>query len=51
MGHGGPTNVAVATKGINGQPKYKVTSLDNGYVDMQVWKGLIFQNKAMALII
>lgn len=35
MGHGGPTNVAVATKGINGQPKYKVTSLDNGYAGME----------------
>lgn len=31
MGHGGPTNVAVSTKGYNASPKYKVTSFDNGY--------------------
>lgn len=31
MGHGGPTNVAVATRSINSALKYKVTSLDNGY--------------------
>lgn len=31
MAHGGPTDIAVATKGKNQSPKYKISSLDSGY--------------------